>query len=76
MHNNYLIYFNKLFIAFILPALIYSGSAIAVDVLDSIAVIVNDDVITSRELEKKVNYYENQIRLSNGSISDRESLRK
>lgn len=56
--------------------LFYSTGAYALERLDSIAVVVNEDVITSSELAGKVRYYENQIRLSNGSVSDMESLRK
>ena len=52
------------------------NSANAIEPLDSIAVVVNDDVITSKELEDKIKYYENQIRLSSGSVSDMDSLRK
>lgn len=53
-----------------------SNSAYALEPLDSIAVVVNEDVITSNELADKIRYYENQIRLSSGSISDMDSLKK
>ena len=52
------------------------GDAIAITPLDSIAIIVNDDVITANELEDKVNYFENQIRVSGGTVSDLNSLKK
>jgi len=52
------------------------GNLHAIEPLDRIAVIVNDDVITSREIEEKVSYYEGQIRLSSGSVSDMDGLRK
>ena len=52
------------------------SNAIALTPLDSIAVIVNDDVITKNELEEKIKYFENNIRLSGGSVSDFESLKK
>jgi len=52
------------------------NSAYAIEPLDRIAVVVNDDVITSKELVDKISYYENQIRLSSGSVSDMNSLRK
>lgn len=62
--------------AVIFPVLVFSSNAKALEPLDRIAVVVNDDVITGKELEEKIGYYENQIRLSNGSISDMDSLRK
>ena len=52
------------------------GNAYAIEPLDSIAVVVNEDVITSKELAEKINYYQNQIRLSSGSITDMDSLKK
>lgn len=48
----------------------------AIQPLDSIAVIVNDDVITLSEFERRVEYYYRQIRLSGGSVSDVDSLKK
>jgi len=76
MCNQLLIKLNKLLIAIIVPAMAIISSANAIEALDSIAVVVNNDVITSRELEDKVNYYKNQIRLSSGSISDMDGLKK
>jgi len=76
MCNQFLIKLNKLLIAIIVPAMAIIGSANAIEALDSIAVVVNNDVITSKELEDKINYYKNQIRLSSGSISDMDSLKK
>ena len=67
---------TRLFTSLIMIALLYSSRAIALEPLDSIAVVVNDDVITSNELENKVKYYENQLRLTNNTVSDRQSLRK
>ena len=64
------------FITLILSVLTFSSTASALKPLDSIAVVVNDDVITKNELEAKTKYFENQIRLSNGSVSDRSSLKK
>ena len=65
------------FIGFSLYAcLLFSNHAIAITPLDSIAIIVNDDVITQNELEEKIAYFENQIRVSGGSVSDMESLKK
>jgi len=60
---------------------IFTGSlvidgAVAMTPLDSIAIIVNEDVITKNELAEKTGYFENQIRASGGSVSDRESLQK
>ena len=60
---------------------IFTGSllidgAVAMTPLDSIAIIVNEDVITKNELAEKAGYFENQIRASGGSVSDRESLQK
>jgi len=54
----------------------FNSSAYALAPLDSIAVVVNEDVITSNELADKVRYYEKQIRLSSGSVSDMDSLKK
>jgi peptidyl-prolyl cis-trans isomerase SurA len=67
---------KKLILAAALPLFLCYSNADALEPLDSIAVVVNDDVITKRELEDKVEYYENQIRLSNGSVSDKDSLKK
>jgi peptidyl-prolyl cis-trans isomerase SurA len=76
MCNQFLIKLNKLLIAIIVPTMTIINSANAIEALDSIAVVVNNDVITSNELEDKINYYKNQIRLSSGSISDMDSLKK
>ena len=51
-------------------------SAFALQPLDSVAVVVNDDVITRMELEERIQYYKNQIRLSSGSVSDMEGLKR
>ena len=67
---------TRLFTAVIMVALLHSPVATALEPLDSIAVVVNEDVITSNELEDKVKYYENQLRLTNSTVSDRQSLRK
>ena len=76
MCNQFLIKLNKLLIAIIVPAMAIINSAHAIEALDSIAIVVNNDVITSKELEDKINYYKNQIRLSSGSISDMDGLKK
>ncbi len=76
MYNQYFNNFNSLLIAAICLVLITGNNANAIEPLDRIAVVVNDDVITSREFEDKVNYYENQIRLSSGSVSDMAGLKK
>ena len=76
MCNQHLCKLNKLIFAIIITAMAVINSANAIEPLDSIAVVVNDDVITSKELEDKIKYYENQIRLSSGSVSDMDSLRK
>jgi len=76
MCNQFLIKLNKLLIAIIVPTMTIINNANAIEALDSIAVVVNNDVITSNELEDKINYYKNQIRLSSGSISDMDSLKK
>lgn len=76
MCNLFLIKLNKLLIAIIVPVMAIINSANAIEALDSIAVVVNNDVITKNELEDKINYYKNQIRMSSGSISDMDSLKK
>ena len=76
IHNHPAMILTRFFTTLIITVLLYSSRAIALEPLDSIAVVVNDDVITSNELENKVKYYENQIRLTNSTISDRQSLRK
>lgn len=76
MHTNHLGKLYKLAQLLVLSIITATGAAAAVEPLDRIAVIVNDDVITSSELEDKVRYYESQIRLSSGSVSDMEGLRK
>jgi peptidyl-prolyl cis-trans isomerase SurA len=75
MHNHFSILLTRILIP-VLLALASNGSAYALIPLDSIAVVVNEDVITRNELAEKVRYYEKQIRLSNGSISDMNSLKK
>jgi peptidyl-prolyl cis-trans isomerase SurA len=74
MHSHFSILQLRLF--FILTGLVFNSSAYALAPLDSIAVVVNEDVITSNELADKVRYYEKQIRLSSGSVSDMDSLKK
>lgn len=76
MNNHFSILLNKLLLISFLSTFVFSNSAYALEPLDSIAVVVNEDVITSNELAGKVRYYENQIRLSSGSISDMDSLKK
>jgi peptidyl-prolyl cis-trans isomerase SurA len=76
MCNHLFLKIKKLFITSALCSVLLASSAYALEALDSIAVVVNDDVITKRELEDKVSYFANQIRLSNGSVSDMDSLRK
>ena len=76
MNNHFSILLNKLLLISFLSTFVFSNSAYALEPLDSIAVVVNEDVITSNELADKVRYYENQIRLSSGSISDMDSLKK
>ncbi len=76
MNIRSLIKQNTLLLTIIISSLALSNDASAIEPLDGIAVVVNDDVITTRELETKIKYYENQIRLSSGSVSDMESLRK
>jgi len=76
MHIQNLHEIKILLIAFVVSLSLLSNNAIAIEPLDSIAVVVNDDVITKNELEQKVEYFENQIRLSGGSVTDTDSLRK
>lgn len=76
MQKNYLERINSLTNLLVVVLLTSIGNVHAIEPLDRIAVIVNDDVITSREIEDKVGYYERQIRLSSGSVSDMEGLRK
>ena len=54
----------------------YALNVNALQSLDSIAVIINEDVITKNELQERVEYFEKQIRLSSGSVSDMNGLRK
>jgi peptidyl-prolyl cis-trans isomerase SurA len=76
MHDYIKLNTKPALITFLLSAFLLCNSAMALEPLDSIAVVVNDDVITKRELEEKVDYFANQIRLSNGTVSDMDSLRK
>ena len=76
MHSHFSILQPRLLFVFILTGLMFNSSAYALAPLDSIAVVVNEDVITSNELADKVRYYEKQIRLSSGSVSDMDSLKK
>lgn len=54
----------------------FSNLALSMQLLDSIAVIVNGDVITKSELDAKVNYFRKQLRVSSGSTPDIAGLRK
>jgi peptidyl-prolyl cis-trans isomerase SurA len=76
MQKKHLERVNSLICLLVAALLTSIGNVHAIEPLDRIAVIVNDDVITSREIEDKVSYYEGQIRLSSGSVSDMEGLRK
>ncbi len=76
MHDFIKLNTKPVLVTFLLCAFLLCNNAIAIEPLDSIAVVVNDDVITKRELEEKVDYFANQIRLSNGTVSDMDSLRK
>jgi len=76
MHSHFSILQIRLLFIFILTSLVFNSSAYALAPLDSIAVVVNEDVITSNELADKVRYYEKQIQLSSGSVSDMDSLKK
>ena len=75
MHIKYLKKLNILLTA-VLSVMTPGSHVYAIEPLDKIAVVVNDDVITSREFEDKVDYYKNQIRVSSGSVSDIEGLKK
>jgi len=76
MHNHFVLKTGRLFIVVIFSSLIFNSNAKALAPLDSIAIIVNDDVITRNELEDKIKYFENQIRVSGGSVSDMKSLER
>ena len=76
MHNHFSILLSRLLLIPVLTTLVLSSNVYALTPLDGIAVVVNEDVITSNELKDKVGYYEKQIQLSNGSISDMSSLKK
>jgi peptidyl-prolyl cis-trans isomerase SurA len=76
MYNYIYLKTKTAFISFLLSAFLLCNNASALEPLDSIAVVVNDDVITKRELAEKVDYFANQIRLSNGSVSDMDSLKR
>ncbi len=76
MYNHLLLTIKIYLLTFILSILAFNSSAGVLKPLDSIAVVVNEDVITKNELEAKTAYFENQIRLSSGSVSDRSSLKK
>ncbi len=76
MYNRISIVLARFLFIPVLATLMFNSSARGLTPLDSIAVVVNEDVITNNELADKVSYYKKQIRLSNGSISDMDSLRK
>lgn len=76
MHSHFSILQLRLLFIFILTSLVFNTSAYALTPLDSIAIVVNEDVITTNELADKVRYYEKQIGLSGGSVSDMDSLKK
>ena len=76
MHSHFSILQLRLLFIFILTSLVFNTSSYALTPLDSIAIVVNEDVITTNELADKVRYYEKQIGLSGGSVSDMDSLKK
>jgi peptidyl-prolyl cis-trans isomerase SurA len=76
MHNYNLLRSSSLSLIFTFTAMMFSSNSNALTPLDGIAIIVNDDVITNNELDDRVKYFENQIRVSGGSVSDMESLKK
>ena len=76
MHTNLLEKTRNVLGIIALSSLFITGRADALTPLDSIAIIVNEDVITTNELNNKIKYFENQIRVSGGSVSDISSLRK
>ena len=76
MYIKQIIQFKRLLFTAALALMAPGNPAHAIEPLDRIAVVVNDDVITSREFEDKVSYFENQLRLSNSPITDMGSLKK
>ena len=76
MHINLLEKTRNVLGIIALSSLFITGRADALTPLDSIAIIVNEDVITTNELNNKIKYFENQIRVSGGSVSDISSLKK
>lgn len=76
MNSRFSITQIRLLFISVLTSLVFGSNAYALVPLDSIAVVVNEGVITSNELADKVRYYEKQIQLSGGSISDMDSLKK
>ena len=76
MHNSNLLKSGSLLFIIICSAMMFSNDSNAITPLDGIAIIVNDDVITKNELDDRISYFENQIRVSGGSVSDMESLRR
>ncbi len=57
-------------------ALICTQSAFALQKLDRIVAIVNDEVISQHELEMRVNDFANQLKLSKNQTADKQALRK
>ena len=76
MHKYNLLKTSRLFICFVFSSMIFSSNSNALTPIDGIAIIVNDDVITRNELDDRVKYFKNQIRVSGGSVSDMESLKR
>ena len=76
MHIQSLFGPKTLLFAAALTVLVTGSGAQAIELLDRIAVVVNDDVITGREFEQKVKFFENQLRLSNSPVTDMDSLKK
>jgi peptidyl-prolyl cis-trans isomerase SurA len=74
MFNHFYRKISTIFKVAICTGVFFSGHTYAITPLDSIAIIVNDDVITKNELDNKIDYFENQIRVSGGSVLDRKSL--
>lgn len=70
MRFSFLLYLSLIF------NLAISTTAMALEKLDSIAIIVNDEVITHQQIENRFNDFKKQILLQGQSLPDDELLKK
>ena len=73
--NFNLRYYANIF-AFLISPIIYTQNVFALQELDQIVAIVNNEIISQYELDMRVTDFANQLKLSKNQSTDRQALRK